>query len=83
MAIIRIMLHSKIVTHLMGHGCGHHSQHLAMLHAHAAGEHIGANGALQRLAHNAAIERLFGQQLGIIVGMVHHQLRSAVIEEIV
>lgn len=81
-AIVGVMFHAEIVTHLMGHCRGHHGQHLTVLHADATGVLIRANGPLKRLAHNAASEGLLGQQLSIVVGMVHNQLCAAIVEEI-
>lgn len=82
MTIRCIVLHAKVVPHLVGHCCGHHCRVRTVLHAHSAGVLVRADGTLQGLAHHTAGEVLLGQQLGIIVRMIQHQLGATVVQKI-
>lgn len=82
-AVAGVVLHAEVVSHLVSHGGGNDGQHLAVQHAHAARVGVRADGTLQGFAHHAALERLLGQQLRIVVGMLQHQLGAAIVQEIV
>ena len=44
LAVVRVVLHAKVVPHLVGHGGGHETDDLAVPHAHPARELVGADG---------------------------------------
>ena len=44
LAGLRVVVHSKVVAHLVRHGGGHQPDHLAVPHAHAARELKGTDG---------------------------------------
>lgn len=52
------MLHAEVVTHFMGNSCGHEAHRVAVIHVDAPRVLIGADGALQRLAHYSCIKLL-------------------------
>jgi len=82
MALGCIVLHAKVVPHLVGHGGGHHCRVGTVLHAHSSGVLIRTDRTLQGFAHNAAIEDLLGQQLGIVVGVFQHQFVLPIVQKV-
>ncbi len=63
LAVVCVVLHAEVVPHLVGHGGGHEADDVTVPHAHATGELVGADGALQRLTHHPGVELDPRQQL--------------------
>jgi hypothetical protein len=63
LAVVCVVLHAEVVPHLVGHGGGHQPNDVTVPHAHAPRELVGADGALQRLAHHPGVELDPRQQL--------------------
>jgi hypothetical protein len=51
-----IVLHTKVMTHLVSYSCGDQTNRWAVIHRHSTGEFVSAHGALQSLTHHSSLK---------------------------
>jgi hypothetical protein len=82
LALLLVVVHPKVVTHLVSHSSGHKANHITVPHVDPARELIGANGAFEGLADDPALKLNAGQELGIVIGMILDQPLFPVVQEV-
>jgi hypothetical protein len=82
LTVLRVVLHPKVVPHLVRDSGGHEADYVAVPHVDAPRELVSAHGALQGLAHDAPVKLDAGQQLGVVVGVVLDQALPPVVQEV-
>ena len=82
LTVVRVVLHTKVVSHLVSHGGGHEADDLAVPHAYPARELVGADGTFQGFTYHSLVELNTREELGIVVGMLLDQTFSAVVQEV-
>lgn len=80
-ALVLVVLHAKVVAHLVRNRCGHHAHHRTVVLRNANGRLVRAHFALVRFADDVVFEFLARQQMRIVVGMLSHQLGAPVVGE--
>jgi hypothetical protein len=51
-----IVLHTKVMTHLVSHCCGNQTDRRAVIHRHSTGKFVSAHGTLQGLTDHSSLK---------------------------
>lgn len=82
LTILVVVLHAKVVAHLVRNGRGHHANDHTVVLRNADGRLVRAHLALVRFADNVVLELAARQQVRIVVGVLAYQLRAPVLGEL-
>lgn len=80
-AVISVVLHSKVVTHFVSNCCSYNGNNFTVIHWDSTRELISTDRPLQGLSNHTAFKNFAGKKLCVVIRMIFHQIFFTIVEK--